>query len=75
MSMSRVRSDERLISSMNNVEIERLGVQPHKVKYKAACCITQGNLLTKMFVFFLDNHTLKTNCFCSSESSVTECFQ
>ena len=33
MSVSRVRSDERLISSMNNVEIERLDVQPHKVKY------------------------------------------
>ena len=33
MSMSRVQSDERLVSSMNNVEIERLGVQPHKVKY------------------------------------------
>ena len=33
MSVNRVRSDERLISSMNNVEIERLGVQPHKVKY------------------------------------------
>ena len=33
MSMSRVQSDERLISLMNNVAIERLCVQPHKVKY------------------------------------------